>query len=74
MSQCGDGKYINNTVCVECSLNCKECDSQTCYMCYDNFFLDHQGNCVSECPDMYFENINNCSRCPDNCLLCNSAT
>ncbi|XP_063305210.1 proprotein convertase subtilisin/kexin type 5-like [Pelobates fuscus] len=61
--------------CEKCSSTCESCmgASEYCVKCEQtehSLFL-HEGNCLSDCPDGYFENTeDSCEACDGSCWTC----
>ena len=68
---------VNDLVCNECVTNCKIClNKDKCSECDPGYF-EINGECVSNCPDKYYENygnINKCMPCEGHCIVCKSGT
>ena len=77
---CPEGYYDNvlSALCDKCN-NCPKCqplyvdNKSYCTECYDNFYLDYNGNCVTDCPDNQVKVGNECKNCADkNCKECSN--
>ena len=76
ISECPEGYVSINGICIKCDKNCKKCDSNNifkCYECNDNLYLQND-RCVSKCYSGYFSDSSNvCTPCPENCYSCSSS-
>uniref|UniRef100_UPI00358E187A proprotein convertase subtilisin/kexin type 5-like n=1 Tax=Myxine glutinosa TaxID=7769 RepID=UPI00358E187A len=81
-SRCPEGYALeaSHQVCKHCPRGCADCTpSGNCQRCLDNRDIDseetfylHQGSCLVECPEGYFESSDNgtCNTCAHECQAC----
>ncbi|EAR90732.2 zinc finger lsd1 subclass family protein (macronuclear) [Tetrahymena thermophila SB210] len=77
-NSCGDGYYVdNNNFCQPCSnnncLSCNPLNPIQCQTCPNSKSLLQNGDCVSQCSQGYYQNLDQCSACSSNCSICNSS-
>lgn len=68
---CGDGYFINGTVCQKCPYKCQTCTAPNgaCATCVDTVHRDIAQGCA--CISGYYDSgSTNCSACMDSCLTC----
>jgi len=69
---------VDDSSCSDCSdENCKVCDSNgDCLICSIGYILDKNDDCVTECPDGEFIDVDNndigfiCADCSLDCIYC----
>ncbi|KCV69770.1 hypothetical protein H696_04179, partial [Fonticula alba] len=72
--QCNTSYYLANDTCHRCIDNCRICfGPDTCDTCA-SFYLQHQGQCVVECPGGFYSTGSRCQSCGDHCAACSSPT
>ena len=84
-NECEEGYELDNYKCKKiekCYDNCKKCtrhsedeNNQHCTECNQTFYYFNKngvGNCLKECPDEYYINNINCSKCHENCSTCSN--
>ena len=79
-NECYDNYKLENGKCIkkECYQNCADCyelsndeNNQKCTKCKDGFyFYEEKGNCLTDCPNKYYKNNFNCSKCHEKCETC----
>ncbi|KAM8864960.1 extracellular matrix organizing protein FRAS1 isoform 2-T3 [Synchiropus picturatus] len=72
VSECGDGFYRRESVCVACDSSCASCfpDSPVCSSCPAGAAL-HHGMCISQCPTQHYrDQSSRCRACHASCLSC----
>ena len=93
MEECGASYYIDETSnkCTLCSQSCNGCffDSQSnsakCLQCSEGFFMDQNGDCVSDCPtgqtaidsypnDVCMDCLSPCAECAGSVSECTACT
>ena len=80
-----EGYELDNYKCKKiekCYDNCKKCtrysedeNNQHCIECNQTFYYFNKngvGNCLKECPEEYYINNINCSKCHENCSTCSN--
>ena len=78
--ECEDGYSKINGKCGKCYDNCETCinfngndDIQNCTKCKKNLFFFNEtgeGNCIDNCPNGTYNEIDICSKCHENCKTC----
>ena len=72
---CPEGKYLNGTMCLDCSDDCKTCqfEESNCTTCseIDDKWL-HGSECIDSCPTgtMSFGTLRMCLPCSSGCTDC----
>ena len=72
---CGDGYFVNGTVCQKCPYKCQTCSSPdgSCVTCVDSQRRDLAQGCA--CISGYYDSGSvNCSACMSSCLTCNDGS
>ena len=82
-TKCIDGFVLENNKCIKdesCYKNCELCSEhseeeniQHCTSCKNNLYFyneNGEGNCLNECPEGFYINKSNCSKCHENCKNC----
>lgn len=72
---CGNGFFVNGTVCQQCPYECQNCSSPTgaCIACVDSVHRDINQGCG--CITGFYDNGGaNCSACSQTCLTCTVST
>ncbi|EAS04337.2 EGF-like domain protein (macronuclear) [Tetrahymena thermophila SB210] len=86
LQDCQTGQFVDqvNQQCKACQQGCKYCiNNESCINCADNWYLNQVNQCVSKCPDGYFQEqiqqtlLNGqqiskwvCSKCHQACTTC----
>ena len=78
--KCEDGYELINGKCGKCYVNCEKCsdfngneDIQYCTKCKKNLYFFNEtgeGNCLDNCPNGTYNDIDICSKCHENCKTC----
>ena len=73
MSSCPEGTFVlNDSECVSCPANCRECSSPAeCLVCDDNFLREEE-KCVDSCSKGFTEDEQLCKPCPSGCEQCSN--
>ena len=73
VSSCPEGSFVlNETECVSCPANCRECSGPgTCTLCLEGY-LREGGECVESCSEGFAAEKDGllCKRCPPGCKEC----
>ena len=57
--------------CIKCSRFSEDEKNQYCRECKKGFYyVNGKGNCLKKCPDDFYINNTNCSKCHENCSIC----
>jgi len=75
LKSCPNGHYNKNGVCLKCSKDCLDCDSNlNCKVCdFNKGKILHEKKCVNVCPLEFFHDLqsNTCKKCSNkDCLYC----
>ncbi|GFS78582.1 furin-like protease 2 [Nephila pilipes] len=71
----GNCVYYSNCAgesCGACNIYCDQCSGpniQDCVYC-DSRYVWHEGSCLEQCPDGYFNSENDCIPCEEHCSKC----
>jgi len=72
-----DGYYLNGKQCEKCNANCMNCigpNQNQCTKCKDSSMFLFNGQCVLECPEHFYYNLDHiCLECHSSCLNCTKA-
>ena len=79
---CNDGlSFVDDEECVltDCFINCRTCSEksnnktdQHCLKCQTAFKILFEGNCMTDCPEKYYNNPPTCEACTLNCKICDA--
>lgn len=64
-----------NNICTDCDPNCLTCSGvpSNCTSCNSNLLL-YLNQCLSKCPDYYYENGNSCTSCAAQNIGCGNCS
>ena len=84
-TECKKGFILENYQCIKdesCYKNCELCsensedeNNQHCTLCKKDFYFyneNGEGNCLNKCPEGFYTNNANCSKCHENCKNCSN--
>lgn len=74
---CSKGYHLlADKSCEKCGIkNCDNCEGGRCIECKPGLYIDHEGQCVKNCPGTYFKSdTHTCEKCSAGCAMCEAAT